>query len=217
MAKKSPGKSAPAMRQGVVKKTTRAARKTTETADKRTIIPAEPTKGRAKASARRKPTASGFPGQLAEGMKAPAFRLTREDGSRISLGDFNGRQLVIYFYPRADTPGCTREAIDFNRLRAEFAKVNTGVIGISADPPKAQDAFRKKYELAIPLVSDETRGTIEAYDAWGEKSMYGRTFEGILRTTVLIGADGRIARIWRHVKVDGHADAVLAAARSLKD
>ncbi len=104
--------------------------------------------------------------------------------------------------------------MDFSRLAKEFAAAGTRVIGVSADPVKAQDAFRDKYQLGVPLVSDEAKGMIKAYGAWGEKSMYGRTFEGILRTTVLVGADGRVRRVWRHVKVDGHADEVLAAARS---
>ena len=132
----------------------------------------------------------------------------------MSLADFADEKLVIYFYPRADTPGCTRELMDFSRLAKEFAAAGTRVIGVSADPVKAQDAFRDKYQLGVPLVSDEAKGMIKAYGAWGEKSMYGRTFEGILRTTVLVGADGRVRRVWRHVKVDGHADEVLAAARS---
>jgi peroxiredoxin Q/BCP len=103
--------------------------------------------------------------------------------------------------------------MDFSRLAKDFAAAGTKVIGVSADPVKAQDAFRDKYKLDVPLVSDEARDMIRAYGAWGEKSMYGRTFEGIVRTTVLVGADGRVARVWRHVKVDGHAEAVLAAAR----
>jgi thioredoxin-dependent peroxiredoxin len=151
---------------------------------------------------------------LAEGMKAPGFRLPRDGGDTVSLADFAGRKLVLFFYPRADTPGCTKEAIDFTRLAGAFAESQTAVLGVSADPPKAQEAFRDKHELTVPLVSDETHAMLEAYGVWGEKSMYGRTFLGILRTTVLIGADGRIARIWRHVKVDGHADEVLATAKA---
>ena len=120
---------------------------------------------------------------------------------------------MVYFYPRADTPGCTRESMDFSRLTKEFAAAHTKVIGVSADPVKAQDAFRDKYELSVPLVSDEAKSMIKAYGAWGEKSMYGKTFEGIIRTTVLVGTDGRVQRIWRHVKVDGHAEQVLEAAR----
>ena len=128
--------------------------------------------------------------------------------------DFSGQKLVLFFYPRADTPGCTKEAIDFTRLKSKFAECRTAVLGVSADPPKTQEAFRDKHQLSIPLVSDEPHEMLDAYGAWGEKSMYGKTFQGILRTTVLIGGDGRIIKIWRHVKVDGHADAVLAAAQA---
>jgi peroxiredoxin Q/BCP len=149
-----------------------------------------------------------------EGAKAPAFRLPRDGGSTVSLADYSGKKLVLFFYPRADTPGCTKEAIDFTRLADAFAQSQTAVLGISADPPKAQEAFRDKHQLAVPLVSDEQHGMLEAYGVWGKKSMYGRTFHGIVRTTVLIGSDGRIVRIWRNVRVDGHADEVLAAVRA---
>jgi peroxiredoxin Q/BCP len=152
---------------------------------------------------------------LAEGMKAPGFRLPRDGGETVSLTDFAGRKLVLFFYPRADTPGCTKEAIDFTRLAGAFAEGQTAVLGVSADPPKAQEAFRHKHELTVPLLSDETHAMLEAYGVWAEKSMYGRTFLGIVRTTVLVGTDGRIIRIWRHVKVDGHADEVLAAAQAV--
>jgi thioredoxin-dependent peroxiredoxin len=152
---------------------------------------------------------------LAEGARAPAFRLPRDGGDTVSLSDYAGKKLVLFFYPRADTPGCTREAIDFTRLASAFAQSDTAILGVSADPPKAQEAFRDKHRLSVPLVSDEQHEMLEAYAVWGEKSMYGRTFQGILRTTVLIGADGRVIRIWRNVKVDGHADDVLAAARAL--
>jgi thioredoxin-dependent peroxiredoxin len=151
---------------------------------------------------------------LAEGKKAPAFRLPRDGGGIVSLADYSGRKLVLFFYPRADTPGCTKEAIDFTRLSGAFAESRTAVLGVSADPLKAQEAFRDKHELSVPLISDEKHEMLEAYGVWGEKSMYGRTFLGILRTTVLIGADSKVVRIWRHVKVDGHADEVLAAARA---
>jgi thioredoxin-dependent peroxiredoxin len=151
---------------------------------------------------------------LAEGARAPAFHLPRDGGQAVSLADFSGQKLVLFFYPRADTPGCTKEAIDFTRLKSKFAESRTAVLGVSADPPKTQEAFRDKHQLSIPLVSDEPHEMLDAYGAWGEKSMYGRTFQGILRTTVLIGADGRIIKIWRHVKVDGHADEVLAAAQA---
>jgi peroxiredoxin Q/BCP len=152
---------------------------------------------------------------LSEGAKAPAFRLPRDGGETVSLADFADKKLVLFFYPRANTPGCTKEAIDFTRLAKAFADNDTAVLGVSADPLKAQETFRNKYELGIPLVSDEKHEMLEAYGAWGEKSMYGKTFLGIIRTTVLIGADGRVARIWRHVKVDGHADEVLAAAQAI--
>jgi peroxiredoxin Q/BCP len=151
---------------------------------------------------------------LAEGAKAPAFSLPRDGGSTISLNDYAGRKLVLFFYPRADTPGCTKEAIDFTRLASAFAEAQTAVLGVSADPLKAQESFRNKHQLSTPLVSDEQHEMLEAYGAWGEKSMYGKIFHGVLRTTVLIGDDGRIVRIWRNVKVDGHADEVLAAARA---
>jgi peroxiredoxin Q/BCP len=153
--------------------------------------------------------------QLVEGAKAPAFRLPRDGGEVVSLTDFSGKKLVLFFYPKADTPGCTREAIDFTRLSNDFAASGTAVLGISADPARAQEAFRDKHKLKVPLISDEKHEMLEAYRAWGEKSMYGRTFLGIIRTTVLIGDDGRIKRIWRRVKVDGHADEVLAAAQAL--
>jgi peroxiredoxin Q/BCP len=152
---------------------------------------------------------------LAEGAKAPAFRLPRDGGSTVSLSDFSGKKLVLFFYPRADTPGCTKEAIDFTRLSGAFTETGTAVLGVSADPLKAQEAFRDKHQLATPLISDEAHQMLEAYGVWGEKSMYGKTFQGILRTTVLIDADGKVHKIWRNVRVDGHADDVLAAARGL--
>jgi peroxiredoxin Q/BCP len=152
---------------------------------------------------------------LIEGAKAPAFELPRDGGATVSLTDFKGQKLVLFFYPRADTPGCTKEAIDFTRLAGAFAANRIGLVGVSADPPRAQEAFRDKHELSTPLASDEQHRTLEAYGVWGEKSMYGKTFLGVFRTTILIGGDGRIARIWRNVKVDGHADEVLAAARAL--
>lgn len=146
---------------------------------------------------------------------APAFRLPRDGGNVVTLWDYTGQKLVLFFYPRADTPGCTREAIDFSRLKDAFTAAGTAVLGISADPLKAQEKFRDKHSLGIPLISDEQHEMLEAYGAWGEKSMYGKRFLGILRTTVLIAADGKVAKVWRNVRVDGHADEVLAAARSL--
>jgi len=152
---------------------------------------------------------------LIEGARAPQFQLPRDGGGMIALSDYAGKKLVLFFYPRADTPGCTREAIDFTRLRSAFAESETEVLGISADSLSSQERFRDKHKLEVPLISDEKHQMLEAYGAWGEKSMYGRTFLGIIRTTVLIGADGQVARVWRQVKVDGHADEVLAAARAL--
>ncbi len=155
------------------------------------------------------------PAGLAPGMKAPGFRLPRDGGGTASLADYAGQKLVLFFYPKANTPGCTKEAIDFTRLAPAFADSGTVVLGVSADSVKAQDNFRDKHALSVPLVSDERHEMLEAYGAWGEKSLYGRKFLGIIRSTVLIGRDGRIAKVWRNVKVDGHADAVLAAAKEL--
>jgi len=152
---------------------------------------------------------------LVEGGKAPGFRLPRDGGDSVALADYAGQKLVLFFYPRADTPGCTREAIDFTRLKGAFAENGAAVLGVSADTVKAQESFRNKHQLTVPLVSDEKHEMLEAYGAWGEKSMYGRTFLGILRTTVLIGANGKIAKIWRNVRVDGHADEVLAAVQAM--
>jgi peroxiredoxin Q/BCP len=154
-------------------------------------------------------------GTKAPGFKAPGFTLRRDGGSTVALSDFAGRKLVLFFYPRADTPGCTREAMDFTRLAGAFAACGTAVLGISADPLKAQEKFRDKHKLTVPLISDEQHQMLRAYGAWGEKSMYGKTFLGILRTTVLIGSDGLLAKIWRNVRVDGHAEQVLAAAKGL--
>jgi peroxiredoxin Q/BCP len=181
--------------------------------------PARPITARSRAKAANpSPKKAGAPAAsrsaLAEGAPAPSFSLPRDGGSTVSLGDYAGKKLVLFFYPRADTPGCTREAIDFTRLAGAFAGSRTSVLGISADPIKAQEAFRNKHQLSVPLASDEAHAMLQAYGAWGEKSMYGRTFLGILRTTVLVGADGRIVRVWRNVRVDGHADEVLAAAQA---
>jgi len=149
------------------------------------------------------------------GEKAPSFTLARDGGGTVSLADFKGRKLVLFFYPKADTPGCTTEAIALSGLKHAFAKADTEIVGVSADPVKAQDKFRDKHELAIPLASDESKKMLVGYGAWGEKSMYGRKFMGVKRTTFLIGPDGRIARIWETVKVGGHAEEVLAAANAL--
>ena len=152
---------------------------------------------------------------LEPGSKAPAFALKRDGGGTVSLADFKGRKLVIYFYPKADTPGCTRESIDFSRLKKEFAKADTEVIGISADPVEAQDRFKKKHGLSLSLGSDPGHKMLTAYEAWGKKSMYGRSFMGVIRMTYLIDTKGRIAQVWPKVRVDGHAEDVLAAAKAL--
>jgi peroxiredoxin Q/BCP len=156
-----------------------------------------------------------MPANPAPGSKAPAFSLPRDGGGKIALADFKGQNLVLYFYPRADTPGCTIESKAFSSLSKAFAKAGTAVVGVSADPVKAQDAFKAKHGLAVPLASDETHRMLEAYGVWGEKSMYGKKFMGITRTTFLIDQEGRIARIWPKVKVEGHAEEVLAAAKEL--
>ena len=153
--------------------------------------------------------------ELAAGAKAPNFTLPRDGGASVSLSDFKGRKLVLYFYPKADTPGCTKEAIAFSRLRASFAKCGTDILGVSADSVAAQDKFKAKHKLKIALASDETKKMLQAYGAWGEKSMYGRKFMGVLRKTFLIDGHGRIARIWPKVSVPGHAEEALDAARAL--
>ena len=152
---------------------------------------------------------------LEPGSKAPAFTLPRDSGGTASLADFAGRKLVLYFYPRADTSGCTKEAIDFSALKSAFGRAGTEILGVSADPVAAQDAFKKKHKLTIALASDEKHRMLEAYGVWQEKSMYGKKFLGIVRMTFLIGADQRIAQIWPRVSVDGHAEVVLAAAKAL--
>ena len=153
--------------------------------------------------------------ELVAGAKAPTFTLDRDGGTSVSLKDFKGRNLVLYFYPKANTPGCTQEAIAFSRLRADFTAAGTDILGVSADPATAQDKFKAKHKLKIALGSDESKEILQAYGAWGEKSMYGLKFMGVLRKTFLIDADGRIVRIWPKVRVAGHAEEVLEAARAL--
>jgi peroxiredoxin Q/BCP len=133
----------------------------------------------------------------------------------VGLADFAGRKLVLYFYPRADTSGCTREAIDFSRLKAAFSRTGTEILGISADPVTALDRFKAKHKLAILLASDETREVLEAYGVWQQKTLYGRKFMGTVRATFLIGPDQRIARVWPKVSVAGHAEDVLEATKTL--
>ncbi len=184
------------------------------TAKRATAKTASPRKPAAPAAKNKKITTPvRMVGTLVEGKPAPAFSLPRDGGQFVSLSAYAGRKLVIFFYPRADTPGCTLEAIAFSRLANAFAAAQTAVLGVSADPVTAQEAFRDKHELTVPLVSDEKLGMLKAYGVWGEKSMYGKTFMGIVRTTVLVDGNGKVARVWRNVRVDGHADEVLAAAR----
>jgi peroxiredoxin Q/BCP len=146
---------------------------------------------------------------LTIGSKVPAFQLPRDGGATVSLDSFAGRKLVIFFYPRASTPGCTKEAMDFSRLSGAFAALDTDVVGVSADPQHAQETFRDKHDLTVPLLSDEAHAVLNAFGVWGDKSLYGKTFQGIIRTTVLVGPDARVLNIWRNVKVDGHAETVL--------
>ena len=148
------------------------------------------------------------------GDAAPAFDLAT-DGGRVSLVALAGRKVVVYFYPRDDTPGCTTEAIDFTRLAGDFAAAETTVIGVSKDTVAAHAKFRVKHNLGVDLASDPDGAVIEAYGAWVEKSMYGKKYMGIDRATVLIDRAGRVAAVWRKVKVPGHADAVLKAAQAL--
>jgi thioredoxin-dependent peroxiredoxin len=155
-------------------------------------------------------------GEAHLGGEAPDFTLP-SSGGPVSLRDLRGRRVVLYFYPKADTPGCTQETIDFNRLHAAFEACGTAIVGMSADPLKAQEKFGSKYGVTFPLASDNPdQRTLSAYGVWAEKSMYGRKFMGIVRSTFLIDSTGRIARIWRNVKVPGHVDEVLAAAEALK-
>lgn len=176
---------------------------------------------KAKAKASSKAGSKAVPGKapaavtLQAGLRAPDFRLPRDGGGTATLGDYAGRKLVLYFYPRADTPGCTKESIDFSRLKPAFARAGTEILGVSADPVAAQDRFKAKHKLDLALGSDETHAMLEAYGVWQEKSLYGRKFLGIVRMTFLIGPDQRILRVWPKVSVEGHAEEVLAAAASL--
>jgi peroxiredoxin Q/BCP len=149
------------------------------------------------------------------GDKAPTFTLPRDGGGTVSLKDFAGQKLVLYFYPRADTPGCTKEAIEFSKLKSAFSRAGTEILGVSADPVPAQDKFKSKHKLSIALASDEKHKMLDAYGVWQEKSMYGRKFIGVVRATFLVGPDQRIAQVWPKVSVPGHAEEVLAAAKGL--
>lgn len=152
---------------------------------------------------------------LEVGDVAPQFDLPRDGGGSLSLAAFRGKSVVLYFYPQDDTTSCTNEAIGFSQMKAEFEKAGAVVIGLSPDSVKKHDKFKAKYDLTVDLVADEERKVIEAYHLWVEKTMYGRKYMGVERTTFLIGKDGRIVRIWRQVRVKGHAEEVLAAVRAL--
>ncbi|MBO9631261.1 MAG: thioredoxin-dependent thiol peroxidase [Shinella sp.] len=152
---------------------------------------------------------------LSAGDIAPDFELPRDGGGTISLKAFSGKPVVLYFYPKDDTEGCTKEAIAFTGLLPEFEKAGAPVIGVSPDSVAKHDKFAKKHGLSVILAADEDTALAKLYGVWKEKSMYGRTYMGVERTTFLIGADGRIARIWPKVKVAGHAEAVLESLRAL--
>ncbi|MEN9894248.1 MAG: hypothetical protein RIR97_100 [Pseudomonadota bacterium] len=153
--------------------------------------------------------------ELTTGSKAPNFSLPRDGGGTVSLADFTGKPLVLYFYPKDDTSGCTIEANDFSRLKDDFAAADAAIIGVSPDSAKSHDKFVKKHNLTITLAADEEKQTLEAYGVWAEKSMYGKKYMGVERSTFLIGKDGTIARVWTKVKVPGHAEEVLAAVKAL--
>ncbi|SFB38572.1 peroxiredoxin Q/BCP [Rhizobium sp. NFR07] len=152
---------------------------------------------------------------LAIGAKAPQFELPGNNGQVISSTTYQGKPLVLYFYPKDDTPACTTEAISFSQLLPDFEREGATVVGISADSVKKHDNFTKRRELTIALGSDESTEVCQRYGVWKEKSMYGKTYMGIERTTFLIDADGKIARVWQKVKVAGHAEEVLEAVRAL--
>ena len=153
--------------------------------------------------------------EIAVGGIAPAFELPQGGGGTLSLSSYRGKPVVLYFYPKDDTSGCTAEAIAFSGLKPQFEKAGAVVIGMSPDSVKSHDKFKTKHKLAVELVSDEDKKVLEAYGVWAEKSMYGRKYMGVERTTFLIGPDGKVARVWRKVKVPGHAEEVLEAVKAL--
>lgn len=148
---------------------------------------------------------------IEEGKRAPAWKLASSEGEIVSLADYAGKTLVMYFYPKDDTPGCTIEAKDFHAAKKKLQKLGASVVGVSRDTVESHCKFRDKYGLGFPLLSDPDAKVIEAYGAWGEKNNYGKKSMGILRTTVIIGPDGKVQKIFPRVKVDGHVDEVLAA------
>ena len=153
---------------------------------------------------------------LQDGNKAPDFELPTDGGGPLKLSKLKGKPVVVYFYPKDDTPGCTVEAKDFSCLIDDFKKAGAEVVGISPDPVASKAKFRKKHDLAVRLAADETKSVVEAYGVWVEKSMYGKKYMGVERATFLVDQAGMLARIWRKVKVPGHADEVLAAVKALK-
>ena len=160
-------------------------------------------------------TQQGAKTKLDSGAAAPPFTLPSDDGGSVSLQSFKGRKLVLYFYPKDDTSGCTKEAIDFNGLRKQFDKAGATILGVSPDKTASHVKFKAKHGLEIALASDEAKAMLEAYGVWVEKSMYGRKYMGVERTTFLIDGAGVVAKVWNKVKVPGHAEAVLAAAKEL--
>ncbi len=154
--------------------------------------------------------------RIGVGEAFPDIAMTTPDGGSVKASDFEGKPLVVFFYPKDDTPGCTTENKDFSSLYADFQAAGVAVLGVSKDPPKKHVKFAEKHGLAAPLASDaEEGGVSDALGIWTEKSMYGKTYMGMERTTYLVGSDGKIAKIWNKVKVKGHADEVLAAAKAL--
>jgi peroxiredoxin Q/BCP len=154
---------------------------------------------------------------LKEGAVAPEFILPRNGGGTVSLAEFRGKSVVLFFYPKDDTSGCTAESIAFTALAGDFAAAGAVVIGMSPDSVKKHDKFAKKYDLSVILAADEEKAVLNAYGVWVEKSMYGRKYMGVERTTVLIDANGIVRRVWEKVKVPGHAEEVLAAAKNLAE
>ena len=150
---------------------------------------------------------------LNSGDKAPDFNLPKDGGGSLSLGDLAGQKIVLYFYPKDDTSGCTQEAIEFNQLKSEFGAAGATIIGVSPDPVKSHLKFKTKHGLDLTLISDESKSMLEAYGVWAEKSMYGRKYMGVERTTFLIDEQGIITKIWNKVKVPGHAAEVLASVK----
>lgn len=149
------------------------------------------------------------------GDKAPAFSAATDGGGTVKSSELKGRKVVIYFYPKDDTPGCTNEAIDFTAHLPAFEKAGVAVIGVSPDSPAKHDKFKAKHNLAVTLASDEDKSLCEAFGVWVEKNMYGRKYMGVERSTFLIDGKGKVANVWRKVRVKGHAEAVLEAAKSL--